>query len=255
MRYTKTFEVSTHDVDVNDHIKPSSLQRFMMETAMWQMRDRGPAYGALFAKDQAFILTRVTIEIFHQIRQFTEIEVQTWNCPAKGVTFLRCFEVYCGGVLMARAHSVWGVTSPSTGKLWKADEVDIANYESEEALDMVLPTRLRFPKDLAFAPAGTKKVLYGETDMNMHMNNTYYMDVLWSHIPDVISKEVTSISLRYHAEAPLGAELQIHMTKLSEPMAEDKDAEETYCFKTFWGDALNLEAMVGVRKGNYEREI
>ena len=120
---------------------------------------------------------------------------------------------------------------------------------------MVLPTRLRIPKDLGFEEAGTKTVLYGEVDMNMHMNNTYYMDVLWSHIPDVLEKEVTSISLRYHVEAPLGAEMQIHMTKLPEPMAEDKDAEETWCFKTFVGDALNLEAMVGVRKTESWRKM
>lgn len=247
MRYTKTFEVSSHDVDVNDHIKPSSLQRYMMETGMCQMRDRKPTYGELFHKDQAFILTRVTIEIFHQIRQFMEIEVHTWNCPAKGVTFNRCFEVYCEGQLMARAHTVWAVASPVTGKLWKSSEVDISNYESEAALDMTLPTRLRMPKDLQMDPVGIKKVLFGEVDMNMHMNNTYYMDVLWNYIPDILNKEITSICLRYHAEAPLGAELQLTMGRLPEPLPEDKDASETWCFKTFVGDELNLEAMVGVR--------
>ena len=248
MRYTKEFEVSSHDVDVNNHIKPSSLQRYMMETGMCQMRDRKPTYGELFAKDQAFILTRVTIEIFHQIQQFQTIEVQTWNCPAKGVTFNRCFEVYCENQLMARAHTVWAVVSPVSGKLWRSSEVDISNYESEEALDMVLPTRLRMPKDLELQSIGTKKVLFGEVDMNMHMNNTYYMDVLWNYIPDILNKEITSFCLRYHAEAPLGAELKLQMGKLEVAVAEDDKAEETYCFKTFVHDTLNLEAMVGVRK-------
>lgn len=248
MRYIKKYEVSSHDVDVNNNIKPSSLQRYMMETGMCQMRDRRPAYSELFEKDQAFILTRVTTEIFHQIQQFVEIEVHTWNCPAKGVTFNRCFEVYCEGVLMARAHTVWGVASPSTGKLWKATEVDISNYESEDALDMILPTRLRFPKDLAFEEAGTKTVLYGEVDMNMHMNNTYYLDVLWNYIPDILHKEITSVCLRYHAEAPLGAQLQMQRTKMPAPLAEDKDASETWCFKTFVDGALNLEAMISVKE-------
>lgn len=248
MRYTKEFEVSSHDVDVNNHIKPSSLQRYMMETAMCQMRDRKPAYAELFAKDQAFILTRVTIEIFHQIQQFTKIQVQTWNCPAKGVTFLRCFEVYCEGELMARAHTVWGVASPSSGKLWKSTEVDISNFESEEALEMTLPTRLRFPKELEFEEVGTKTVLYGEVDMNMHMNNTYYMDVLWNYIPDIQNKELTSVCLRYHAEAPLGGELEISRGQLKQPLEEDHQAEETWCFKTMVEGALNLEAMVGVRQ-------
>ena len=248
MRYRKSFYVSSHDVDVNNHIKPSSLQRFMMEAAMSQMKERGPSYGELFAMDQAFILTRVTIEIYAQIEQFTEIDVETWNCPAKGVTFNRCFMVYCGGKLMARAHTVWGVTSTKTGKLWKSNEVDISNYESEEELIMMLPTRLRFSKDLNFAPVGTKRVRYGEVDMNMHMNNTYYADVLWDYIPDILEKEVTSISLRYHGEAPLGSELSIMMDKLSMPMPQDERAEETYCFKSYIGEILNIEAMIGVRK-------
>lgn len=248
MRYIKEFEVSSHDVDINDHIKPSSLQRYMMETGMCQMRDRKPTYGELFHKDQAFILTRVTIEIFHQIKQFKPIKVQTWNCPAKGVTFTRCFEVFCEDRLMARAHTVWAVASPTTGKLWKSSEVDISNYESEAALDMTLPTRLRIPKDLELESIGTKTVLFGEVDMNMHMNNTYYTDVLWSYIPDVRNKEITSICLRYHAEAPLGAQLELTMGKLQKPLAEDDKAEETYCFRTFVNGELNLEAMVGVRK-------
>lgn len=248
MRYSKTFYVSTHDVDVNNHIKPSSLQRFMMEAAMHQMNVRRPAYGELFVKDQAFILARVTIEVSKQIEQFSTIEVQTWNCPAKGATFIRCFEVYCEGVLMARAQTVWGVTNPKTGKLWKSTEVDISNYESEAELEMTLPTRFRFPKDLEFAPIGTKKVLYGEVDMNMHMNNTYYTDVLWSYIPDILSKEITSVSLRYHAEAPLGSELEISMGKLPDPLPQDENAEETYCFRSTVEGELNIEAMLGVRR-------
>lgn len=247
MRYTKTFEVSSHDVDVNNHIKPSSLQRYMMEAAMCQMRDRKPTYAELFVQNQAFILARVTIEVLHQISQFALIEVQTWACPSKGAAFVRCFEVYCGDVLMARAHTVWGVVNTETKMLWKVDQVDISAYECEEALDMDLPTRFRIPRDLMLESVGTKTVLYGETDMNMHMNNTYYMDVLWNYIPDILNKEITSICLRYYTEAPLGADMQIQMEKLTEPLAEDKAADETWCFKTFVAGDLNLEAMVGVK--------
>jgi len=59
---------------------------------------------------------------------------------------------------------------------------------------------------------------------------------------------VTSVSLRYHGEAPLGAELEIFKSKLTAPQEEDANAEETYCFKSFVGGKLNIEAMFGVRK-------
>ncbi len=248
MRYTKTFEVSSHDVDVNNNIKPSSLQRFMMEAAVCQMRDRKPTYGELFTRDQAFILIRVTIEIYKQIHQFQTIQVQTWNCPPQGATFLRCFEVYCGDELMVRAHTVWGVVSPSDGTIWKPSEVDISNYETEDALTMALPTRLRLPRDVDFEPVAAKSVLYGETDMNMHMNNTYYMDILWNYIPDILNKEVTSVCLRYLTEAPLGSEMHIYRGKLQEPLAGDTRAKETYCFRTMIDGKINVEALVGVRE-------
>ena len=209
MRYIKEFEVSSHDVDINDHIKPSSLQRYMMETGMCQMRDRKPTYGELFHKDQAFILTRVTIEIFHQIKQFKPIKVQTWNCPAKGVTFTRCFEVFCKDRLMARAHTVWAVASPTTGKLWKSSEVDISNYESEAALDMTLPTRLRMPKDLELESIGTKTVLFGEVDMNMHMNNAHYSDMFCDYIPELVGRRLAGFSISYANEARLNEKFDV----------------------------------------------
>ena len=80
------------------------------------------------------------------------------------------------------------------------------------------------------------------------MDNTYYVDVLWDYIPDILNKEVTSVSLRYHAEAPLGSELEIIMGQLPEPVPQDEQAEETYCFKSFVSGNLNIEAMIGVKK-------
>ena len=38
MKFFKKFEVGSHDVDVNDNIKPSLIQRYMMDTAHEQMR-------------------------------------------------------------------------------------------------------------------------------------------------------------------------------------------------------------------------
>lgn len=116
MRYTENYEVTCHDVDVNNNIKPSLILRYMQETANHQMRDRKPSYYDLFFAGKSFIVTRVTIEIFAQLHQYDKIQVDTWNCPAKGVTFLRCYEIRRGDETVARAYSVWAVTDHETGK-------------------------------------------------------------------------------------------------------------------------------------------
>ena len=248
MRYTEHYEVSSHDVDINNRIKPSFLQRYMIETADHQMRDRKPTYYDLFVEGKAFILTRISIEIHRRISKYDKIDVQTWRCPGKGATFIRCFNVLCRGQVMAKGYSVWAVVNHKTGKLCKTSEVDLSNYEMEEAHSMNLPDRFRLPKDAEYIRAGSKQVFLEDIDINRHMNNTCYADMLWNFIPDILEKEVTSVNLRYMKEAPLGADVEIYRTKLAAPAAEDQNAEETYCFYSLVEGQTNVEAMIGVRK-------
>lgn len=247
MRYQDSYTVTSHDTDYNDYIRPSLLQRYMIETADHQMRDRKPTYYELFQDGKAFILTRITIEIYGQISKYDKIDVQTWRCPEKGATFTRCFSVLIDGKEMARGHSVWAVANHKTGKLCRASEIDLSNYEIEEPHKMNLPDRFRLPKDTAFTYVGNKTVFRGETDINRHMNNTYYSDMLWNFIPDIEEKTVTSISLRYMKEAPLGAAISIYMGKLDAPIPEDRQAEETYCFYTEVAEGTNVEALISVK--------
>lgn len=254
MRYTENYEITCHDVDVNNNIKPSLILRYMQETANHHMRDRKPSYTELFSEGKSFILTRITIEIYAQLHQFDKIQVQTWRCPEKGATFIRCYEISRGGEIIARAYSVWAVANRRTGKLCKASEVDISNYETEEPLELRLPTRFRLPKDLAMEKAGERTVFYSDVDMNVHMNNTQYPNMLWNFIPDVMEKEVTSVNIRFMKEAPLGSQLEIYMAKTAEPMPEDERAEETYCFMSKINGEVNVEAEFGMRRLAPEEE-
>ncbi|MEE0741467.1 MAG: thioesterase [Emergencia sp.] len=247
MRYTEHYEVSSHDVDTNNYIRPSLLQRYLIETADHQMRDRKPTYYELFVEGKAFILTRISIEYYGQISKYDRIDVQTWRCPEKGATFIRCFTVFKEGKLMAKGYSVWAVVNHRTGKLCRASEVDISGYETEEPHRMQLPDRFRLPKDIEYIHVGNKKVFLGETDINGHMNNTYYADILWSFIPDVLQKTVTSVNLRFQHEALLGEEMEVFMGRMKEPLAEDEQADETWCFYSKVNGQINIEAEIGVK--------
>lgn len=248
MRYIENYEVTCHDVDVNNNMKPSLVLRYMQETANHQMRDRKPSYYDLFFAGKSFIITRITIEIYEQLHQYDQFEVATWRCQEKGATFIRCYEITCRGRIMARGYSVWAVTDHRTGKLCKASEVDISNYDTDEPLQLDLPTRFRLPKTIEYTKAGEKEVFYSDVDMNLHMNNTHYPDMLWNFIPDVISKEVTSLNLRFMKEAPLGGRIEVYLGKMATPLAEDPAAEETFCFASKVGGQVNVEAQIGMRK-------
>lgn len=247
MRYTENYTVTSHDVDIRNHLRPSLLQRYLMETADHQMRDRKPSYGEFFSQGKAFILTRISIEVFKQIQKYDEIQVETWRCPEKGATFIRCFTVLCRGELMAKGYSVWAVVNHQTGKLYRASEVDLSNYETEQPHEMQLPERFRLPKDVPFVCAGEKTVFYSDVDINLHMNNTHYADMLWNFIPEVWEKEITSVNLRFLKEAPLGANVEVYRAELGTSLPEDPRAEEIWCFYSKVNGQTNVEAQIGVK--------
>lgn len=248
MRYAEKYTVTSHDVDVKNNMRPSLIIRCMQETANHQMRDRKPSYYDLFFQGKSFVLTRITLEVFEQIHQYEEVESSTWRCEGGGATFTRCFELVKDGKIMARAYSQWAVSDHKTGRLYKTSEVDISNYETDEPLDMNIPIRFRLPRDIGYNFAGSKIVRPSDVDMNLHMNNTHYPDMLWDFIPDVMEKQVTSVNIRFKREAALGEEVKIYMGKLEYSLPEDRDAEETYCFRSEVKDAINVEAEIGVRR-------
>ena len=127
---------------------------------------------------------------------------------------------------------------------------DFSQYESGKLIDMNIPLKFHFPKKMNFTEAGSAHIYYSDVDMNRHMNNTNYPNLVWRYIPGVEGKEVTSINIRFMKEAPLGSDLKITMTAADPEMGKDPRAEELFAFRTEINGQTNVEALLGVRKTN-----
>lgn len=252
--YRTAFEIMSRDTDIHDKATPSCLSRLMMDTARHQMRDRKPTYEELFAQGKSFVLVRLAVEIYQDMHVDDRVEVHTWACPTKGVTFPRCFRIEREGVLISRAYSEWAVANRIKGGLCRASEVDLSRYETDEPYQLSIPVRFRLSKDKVWKEIGTHQVMYSEVDRNMHMNNTFYPNMLWNRIPEIETKKVTAFSLHFWTEAPLHADIRIERCRekvlLSADASQKKFAEaeeksrETWFFRTWVGRDKNCEALV-----------
>lgn len=247
MFYSADYRVGCMNVDVNDIIKPTDLVMYIQDTANSQMHDRKPSYAELFADNKAFIITRFSLEIYAEIHQFDDITVRTWTCGEKGATLYRAYQVMRGGDCVALATGDWAVVGVNDGRIYRTSEVDLSNYESGEKPVLSIPQRFRFPKDTEFSDAGSYTVQLSDCDMNMHMNNTRYHDMLWNRIDGIIDKEVTSINIRYRTEAQLGENIDIFRGTVPLETAGDPNADEVIAFRTETGGKANVEALIGVR--------
>ncbi len=248
MKYREEFEITCHDVDENNHIKPTELIKYLQDTANHQMRDRKPSYYDMFFNNQAFIITRMSVQIYMQLEQYDTIEVSTWRCRDKGATFPRCYQIKRDGDVAVSAYSEWAVVDHTTGRLYRTNEVDTSNYENDEEIMIDIPKRFRMPKDLEMEQVGRHHVCYSDCDMNRHMNNANYSNMLWDRIPGITDKEVTSINIRFMKEAALGSDIDISMGKAAPEIGADPVAEDIFVFKTAVPEGTNVECFMGVRK-------
>ena len=77
-------------------------------------------------------------------------------------------------------------------------------------------------------------------DINRHINNTRYGDILCGYIPEIIGSRVIQFEINYISEAPLGETVKVYMAK---------DDDGNYFFRTVRdGGKTNVEAEMMIEK-------
>ena len=235
-RYIEHYEILSHDVDSNNNAKPSVIVRLLQETANHQMRDRGPTYYELFNQGKSYILVRMKCEIFESLHPYDKVDVATWTGGNKGATFKRSYLMTRDGESVVKGYSEWAVVDIKTGTICRVNEIDSSNYETDEHLEMAIPTKFHIPKELDLEYCGERHIEYTDCDLNLHMNNTLYHDMIWNHIPEAEKKVLTGFTMRFMKEAALGKTLEISRGKSLELIpgqGDETGSEESWFFKTF----------------------
>ena len=234
MAFKQSYDVSSQEFGHNDLIRPGAVWRYMQEAASRQMLTEGPSYSQLLEKGLAFILSRMNVIFYNDIKPCEKITCRTWACDEKGASFCRSYQLIKeNGEIAAEAYAVWALLNINTKKLCLVEEAGL-HYSNGMGLELPLPKKFRLPKEPKYVPVGVKKVMYSDIDCNGHMNNTFYPDMLCNYIEDIDSLRIKSICLYYANEAPLNSEIEI--TK-----AYDKG---NHFFRTAVNGKINIEAVI-----------
>lgn len=210
MKWTGEYCVNANDVDFNNVVSVSHILRYMQDGANYEMEEDGPSYIELFDKGFAFILSRIRLSLYAPIYSHEKLEVQTWACESKGVQFNRCYRILRDGNIVAEAVSVWALCGVKDRRPHRVSEFNFG-YCQDEMLELDLPTRFKIPDDVDMHLIGERTIEYADIDLNGHMNNTHYPDVLCGYIDeDMRERRVISMSISFVSEAPRGETLKIY---------------------------------------------
>ena len=196
--------VDVHDVDYNGVAKASSLMQYIQSAAQSQLTDAGLSYDELYKRKRAFIISRMKLEFTETVRAYDRLTAISYPCESRGYSFLRCYALQRDGVTIGRAASIWALIDIDSRALVPVNDFELG-LELLPHNDMSLE-RIVMPKSIT--EVGVYSVNYADTDQNRHMNNTHYPDMYSNFLP-MEGMRISSLSIQYMAEAPLGECLRV----------------------------------------------
>lgn len=245
MIFSKEYETLYHDMDASGAVSASHLLKYMQETAHLQLLPLGASAEDLRGRDkEAFWLTRLCIEIVKPLYAYDKIKAETWpSDDSRGFSFNRCFRVLRGEETVALAYSVWALMNLDEMRPVAVRDWNIG-LELEPPVKPSAPIHCRLPKDLEYTPGGAYKVSYRDIDINGHMNNTNYPDVLCGFLPTqaIKGRGISELTLSYMHEAPEGSVIKGEY-------AEDPEESGTYYIRTYLKDSglVNVESRIRLK--------
>lgn len=238
MRHTEHFTVRSFDEDVFGNLSMTALLQYLQESAMLQLEKTDQSPSLLRLKDKAYVVSRMNASVYLPVHQGDDIEVVTWLHDCKGVSFNRYFKVLKDGRLIAEAASIWALIGISDRRIYRISDPDIdyTVHLDEGSVGIDLPSRLHMPEDMTLL--GERPVYFSDCDINGHINNAKYPELLLSVLTEgksSLTEKIASVKLNFLKEAPLGDELRIYH-------AEDDGVNY---FRTVRKDGtVNLEAEI-----------
>lgn len=249
-KFPREYQIRSFETNTTGNLKPTVILQYLQETAEFQLKVQDMDYVDMYMKlHKAYVVSRMSIQIHQQLHKYDHITVRTWTGEDRGANFPRSFDVYCGGQLAITAFSNWALIDTEKKTLVKRSEYDISNYAWGEKQELDIPARFKIPRDIEMSLAGIHHVSFNDTDINGHMNNAMYADVLYNYIPEPRSWDITSMNFHYRHEAPLNSDMEIHMSTLLPPEDMDPKADKIIYFQTFTGEGRsNIEACFGLAR-------
>ena len=128
---------------------------------------------------------------------------------------------------------MWALLDTKNKRLCRVSDFE-NNYSTDAMLELDLPARFRIPQEVSMSLVGERCVEYQDVDMNRHINNTRYPDILCGYLPAMERMRVIKMEINYISEAPLGEAIKVYMGTAG---------EGTYYFRTVRGNGkTNVEA-------------
>ena len=238
--------VESYDVQPNGNLKVSSLLKMLQKAAGDDVNKTQLNYFSLSELNIAFVLTKITLKILHNIKLYDEITIISHPRKTHGASFPRDFIVKRDGVTVALARSIWVLLDLNKRTILRPSVIDsVGSLAPSEADEFEIADVRRIIDDSLLHRTNVQAIDYSMLDMNNHLNNTFYADFIFNSLS--IDNRLSDdkglyLQINYKNEARLGDVIELSIGSCKEPGYD-------ICAKNITSDKVCFTAFF-----NYERD-
>jgi len=203
--------INAYDVDLNNRLKLNELFNYLQETASNHADILKLGFTDLIVQDLGWVLSWAKVEISSFPGFGETIKVRTWPKCRYKLFSMRDFIVTNGSDdTLFKVSTAWLMINVKTKRI-----TDIRNliqqiyYQPDQIALNDLPEKITIghERNILF----TKKIRYTDLDINQHVNNTKYIElVLDSFSPEYHkTHKLQSLTISFNAESFYDDELEI----------------------------------------------
>lgn len=202
--------VPQYDCDPMLRLKPSSALRYMQVAAELHLDTLGLTHKTLYDEGIIFVVSANGIKYYRAPMRQEKVIVATCPVKARGASMLRETVIFSAeGEPLVEGQSCWVMIQPVTNRLLRATEFHHELPLHPDWQPFCDPTHIRIRAGAE--PCGEREVRLADIDLNWHMNNTVYGDILLDCFAEEFleSGGVDTLFLRYRNQARLGETLTL----------------------------------------------
>lgn len=208
--YSHDWEINFLQCTPNGLLKHTELCNLLQLTAGYHAEMGGLSFTDMQQFDQAWVLSRMRVEIDELPKWRDIVTVKTWIYDLQGSRSIRALEMYVGNRKIVGSVTYWAVFNT---KLRKAEALALPHEHFEKYPDKEATAetfkKINLQRETLLHLE--KKVVLSDLDIVFHANNVKYLE--WcldaiDHRP-ILKQQLQSFDMNYMRELMLGDEIQI----------------------------------------------
>ena len=203
-------DITSNEADYNLDMKLSSIFLFFQEVSSLHSEVLGVGKSETIDKDLHWVITRFNVVIDRIPRYGEKVKVKTYPGANNGLFFFRHYQITdMKDNVLVRAISNWVIIDGFTHEIkrnpFKGYSIPIYKEEGE----LPIPTKIN---EKATNYLYSRKVRYSDIDLNTHLNNTRYIDLIQDAFDLNFYKthKIKNFLINYFLELKAGDEVKIY---------------------------------------------